>query len=82
MRERLSIGRGKERNETTLVALVIQQHGFFLAGVGELAALVAVGHRNLQTNLGSVDAGTIEGDTSLNQGSQHGEETTPGAGNW
>ena len=76
----MRIGGGDQRNESTLVALVVEQNCFAVTWLSKLATFVAVGHRNLQGKLGSIDGSAVQGNTSLHQCSQHGEESSTWAG--
>ena len=75
MRKGLCIGGSNQGNQTTLVALIVQQHRFLFTFLGKLATLIGIGHRNLKSDFGRIDTGTIEGNASLHKRSQHGEET-------
>ena len=81
LRESLCIGRGNERNQTTLVALVVHQHRLAVTCLTKLASFVAVGHGNLQSELGGIDSSAVERNASLHQRAEHGEEATTWAGN-
>ena len=69
------VGSSQPGDQAALVALVVQQRGLFgIRGGIELAALIAVGHGDLQANLRSTGGGTVKGDASLNECAKHGEE--------
>jgi len=81
VREGLRISGGNARDETALVALIVEQNRFFARFSGKLAALVTVGHGNLKSHFGCVHGRAIERHPALNECAEHGEETTTGTGN-
>ena len=81
MRESLRVGGGDARNEAALVALVVEQNGFFARVTGKLSALIPVSDGNLKSHFGRVDGGAVEGYPTLHERAEHGEEATAGAGN-
>ena len=81
LRERLGIGGRNEWDEAALVALVIHQYCFTLACLAKLTSLVAVGHGNLERELGGIDGCTVQRDAALHERAQHREETAAWAGN-
>lgn len=77
-----SVGAGQAGDQPALVALVVQQGRFLgVRGGVELAALVAVGDRDLQGDLRGVGGGAIKRYAALDQGAEHGEEAASRGGN-
>ena len=71
--------RGQAGDQPALVALVV--HDRFLVDVRggvELAALVAVGHGDLQCDLRGGGGGAVQRHPALDQGAEHGEEAAAG----
>lgn len=80
MREGRGVGGGDPRDQPALVALVVEQHLLVGAARDELAALVAVGDRDLQRDLRGAGRRAVERDAALHERAEHREEAAAGAG--
>ena len=80
VREARGVGRGEQREEPPLVPLVVEDDLFVgVAARGELAALAAVGDRDLEADLRRRDGRAVERDAPLHQRAEHREEPAPRA---
>ena len=82
VRKRCGIGAGDARDQTALVALVVEQYLLTAVWSIKLPALISVRDCNLKRNLHGIHTRAVERNTALNQCAEHGEEASSRAGNW